>query len=401
MIIVLEEIENLAYYILEIWKEVSLKQIDVVIVGGGPAGATLGYLLQKKGISNCIIDKKSFPRNKLCGGLLTKKTHDLLDSIYGDTNFPYERISTNVSLFCGYEKISNVTTNTPFYFVERFDFDFNLITRYKDIGGDLRENCKIKELDKANNAIILDNNEIINYKIVVGADGANSYIRKYVDKDYRPNALCIEQNIVSKDVSDEIQIYFSAIRSGYGWCFPKRNHYTVGIGGKIDKNKDIKHSFQVFAKNIDKQSNSSLIFGASLPFGEFVKKPYLGNILLIGDAAGFVDPLTGEGIYFALYSAKCAYEAIVEKIENKQELGTTYFSKVKIIQEKIKEANRFNLLFSDFLRPFFLFMVKGKTNITKYVCDNLISEYKVSYTQFIPRYIKVRRERKKNERRRE
>ncbi len=101
----------------------------------------------------------------------------------------------------------------------------------------MRENCKIKELDKANNAIILDNNEIINYKIVVGADGANSYIRKYVDKDYRPNALCIEQNIVSKDVSDEIQIYFSAIRSGYGWCFPKRNHYTVGIGGKIDKIK--------------------------------------------------------------------------------------------------------------------------------------------------------------------
>jgi len=369
----------------------------VIIVGGGPAGSSLGYLLQKKGISNCIIERKTFPRNKVCGGLLTKKTYDILNDIYGDTEFPFERISTNVTLFCGHERISNVTTFTPFYFVERIDFDFNLITRYKNIGGNLQENRRVIKLDQANHKVILDNDEVIEYKVIVGADGANSQIRKYIDKDYRPNALCIEQNVVSNDVSDEIQIYFGAIRSGYGWCFPKRNHYTVGIGGKIEKNKDIKRSFIDFARKIDKYSNSSPFVGAVIPYGEYVKKPSVGNLVLIGDAAGFVDPITGEGLFFALYSAKCAYEAIIELIECKHDLASTYNSKIKIIQKKIKEANRFNLLFSDLLKPLFLFIVKGKANITRYVCDNLVSEYKVPYTKLIPQYIKVRRQRKKNE----
>ena len=366
--------------------------IDVLIVGGGPSGSSLGYLLQKNGYSCCIVDKCSFPRMKLCGGLLTKKTTSLINSIYGEINFPYECTSSNVNIFLGTHKISSVSTDSNFYLVERYDFDHYLIKKYKETSGLLYENSKLTSIDVNQNTAVINNTEEISYKILVGADGANSQIRKFIDAKYRPNTLCLECNYPSKNIKDDINIYLSFVRSGYAWCFPKKNHYNVGIGGLTKKNKNLKSTFISFLKTGNMEIPEREIKGAMIPVGEYVKKPCKDNILLVGDAAGLVDSITGEGIYFALLSAKYAYNSIDDSLKNNLVLSKRYLGRISHIQAKIRDANFFNkVYFNDSIKSSLVKLVDGRKTMIKYVCDNLISEYNVSYSKFPFHYLKERK----------
>ena len=243
-----------------------MKYYETIIVGGGPAGASLGFLLQKAGISNCIIDYQKFPRNKLCGGLLTEKTVSLLKNIYETYDFPFEKITSTVDLFVGNQKLSSVNAESNFYLVERKEFDNYLIEQYKIKGGTLYENTHIQKINQEKKQLVLKNGETINYCILVGADGANSQVRKMLDPKYHPNALCLEANYPSEFVNDNICVYFATIRNGYGWCFPKNKHYTIGIGGIIKKNKNIKEAFISFSESIGKTISKKEIKGALVPF---------------------------------------------------------------------------------------------------------------------------------------
>ena len=374
--------------------------VDVLIIGGGPAGSSLGYSLQKAGLICCIVDKAAFPRKKLCGGLLTQKTADLIEDIFGDVSFPCEYTTKNIRLFLGNENLSRVQTDSNFYLVNRVDFDFYFIRQYLGVGGILFDNTTVKKVNLETNSAMLSSREEIHYKVLVGADGANSQVRKYIDSKYRPNAMCLEFDSPANEIGDEIQVYFSTLRSGYGWCFPKKGYYTVGIGGEIKVNQDIKKSFKLFYRSINKTAGSENITGALIPFGRYVKVPCKGNILLVGDAAGLVDPITGEGIYFAFLSAMYASEAIQKFLVSNEYFVKTYLLDIKHIQAIITGANRFNrLLFNEAVKPLFLKMVKDKTHIIKYFCENLLSRYNMTYLGFVTKYIKTRHERKKAEKR--
>jgi len=375
-----------------------MTNVDILIVGGGPAGSALGYLLQKSGYSCCIVDKCAFPRVKLCGGLLTQKTVSLMNNIYGEINFPYESTTSNMSLYLGTHKISSVIADSKFYLVERYDFDLYLIKKFRELSGLLYENSKVTSIDLLNHVATINNEEKITYKILVGADGANSQIRKYVDKDFRPNVLCLECNYPAKNNTEGINIYLSFVRSGYAWRFSKKNHETVGIGGKIKKNKKLKDIFVSFLKTQDIVIEDREIKGAMIPCGIYVKKPCKDNILLIGDAAGFVDPITGEGIYFALLSAQYAFYAIDDFLQSGLSLSKSYLNRVVPIQNKIKDANFFyRLYFNDAIQSYLVKLVDGRTTMIKYVCDNIISNYNISYSNFPFHYLKERRRIKKME----
>ena len=370
--------------------------IDVLIVGGGPAGSSLGYLLQKNGYSSCIVDKCSFPRMKLCGGLLTQKTASLIDSIYGEINFPYECTTSDMSLYLKTHKITNVVADSTFYSVERYDFDLYLIEKYKELSGLLYENSKITSIDLINKTAIINNEEKISYKILIGADGANSQIRKLIDKKFRSNVLCLECNYPSENITKDVNIYMSFVRSGYAWRFPKKNHYTIGIGGKIKKNKKLKNIFISFLKSQDIEIADIKIKGAMIPCGIYVKKPCKDNILLVGDAAGLVDPVTGEGIYFALLSAQYAYQAIDEFLQQGLSLSKSYLNRVIYIHNIIKDANFFyKVYFNDYIQSFLVKLVDGRKTMIKYVCDNIISNYNISYSKFPFHYLKERKKIKK------
>lgn len=372
------------------------RKFDVVIVGGGPAGSALGFLLQSAGISNCIIDKEIFPREKLCGGLLTEKTISLIKEIYGEIQFPYERITSSVNLFIGTHKLSSVITDSTFCLVNRTDFDNYLLEQYKNCGGVTYEGRRIQKFNLQNNNLTLDNETELDYHILVGADGANSQVRQLIDTAYRPEALCIESDFPSEYLTNDLDVFFATVRNGYGWCFPKSNYYTIGIGGSIKQNKNLRQAFVSFSKNIEKPIDINNLKGAMVPFGKYVKKPCTKNIILVGDAAGLVDPITGEGLYFALRSSKCAYDSISQWCICDLPLDKSFQKEIKVIHKSIDNANIFKkFFFNNFMQTKFLKRLDGKTNITKFFCDNILANYKLSYMQFPFTYIKVRHKRKK------
>jgi geranylgeranyl reductase family protein len=372
-----------------------LIEVDVLIVGGGISGSTLGYRLQKQGLKTVIVDKKTFPRDKLCGGLLTQKSVDLIAKIYKDNDFPIECKTNCVDLYLIDNLLSSVETNNTFYSVNRIDFDFWLINKYLLSGGNVITGKPQKKND--DNTVELTNGTTIRYKILVGADGSNSWVRKYIDPSYQVDAVCMETYTESKSLkSNTISIFFSAVPTGYGWIIPKKDFLCIGIGGKIKNNTDIKKKFRNYCQQlrIDEQAQAK---GALLPFGHYVKNPVKDNILLVGDAAGLVDPITGEGIYFALLSSQYASDAITKSLKNSGKLSS-YNDDLQSIFKVIDDAKIFNKTwFNPICKNLFLKLIKGKKNIVRFYCDNILSHYNILYTEFFKKYYKVRRQRKLKE----
>jgi menaquinone-9 beta-reductase len=94
--------------------------------------------------------------------------------------------------------------------------------------------------------------------------------------------------------------------------FPKARTLTVGIGGLVDANGDMRALFREFTRIAIGRVPSQTVCGSPIPFGNFVARPGRGSTLLVGDAAGLVEPLTGEGIAFAIQSGMQAARAVIE-----------------------------------------------------------------------------------------
>ncbi|MBV4420453.1 geranylgeranyl reductase family protein [Clostridium tyrobutyricum] len=366
-----------------------MKNFDVVIIGGGPSGSSLGYMLITSGVSVCIIEKETFPRFKLCGGLLTEKTVELIEDIYNEPFQNFKQKISDVAVYMDSSKIIDTDTKSTFALVERMDFDKYLIDKYKKSGGTLMEKSYIHKIDINKQIIETNNGEKINFKMLVGADGANSWTRKLINSKYRPNGFCIESTFQNTRLKNKINLFFNLNNSGYTWIFPKGNSCTVGVGEPLDRNQNIVERFDEFISDNVPYSLSSKR-GAFISYGKYVKTPAKNNILLLGDAAGLVDPITGEGIYFALKSAQLAKDSIMcTKHNNYMDTDIIYNQKIKIIHKKIEDGNFLNkIVFNRKLSKRAIFkLLRGKSDLFSYICKNIISNYNTSYRYFAIKYL--------------
>jgi geranylgeranyl reductase family protein len=317
-------------------------RFDVVVVGAGPAGSTAAYLLASNGFDVLMVDKSSFPRNKLCGGLLTLKTVKLLEDIFklsadwlkNKRIITYQSFDYKLASSKG-ESIEG-RMDYPFYFVQRSVYDALWLEMAQKAGVEYRAGEKVVALDVSINKVTTDRGGECFGNYILGADGAVSRIRRslsaagFINPD-RPleMAKTLEVFIPNRHVPEPAEcpsIYFGHIPWGYTWSFPGEDFRILGLAGLSRKaDKSFKACFRRFLEslNISMQEVPHLKSHA-LPYGNYLSRPGYGKVLLLGDACGLADPLLGEGIYYAHKSALLAAQAILNSSDNAQAVFEIY-----------------------------------------------------------------------------
>lgn len=343
-------------------------EYDVVIIGAGPGGLAAAHNLINNNISCILIDKQKFPRNKLCAGGITYKTFDLMKTLKLHNRFNLENsiVSEGASLYLEYEHIADIKAKGLTYLVDRFEFDNYLVEEYKKKRGIFLEGVGVNAIDTSNKIITLSNDEKINFKYVIGADGAVGITRKLVDEKFNANGFCLQVEIDRNKFNydgNNMSLYYGIIPQGYGWIFPKKDTLTVGFGADYDKKINYHEVFKKFLNTLGIDCDRSEYKGAMLPFGKYIKIPINKekNLLLVGDAAGLVDPITGEGIYFAMLSGIKASNAIISALRtNDKNKIDKYTNEIDEITKNISKGAKLKKLVYKFRKPIFNTMKNEK-----------------------------------------
>jgi geranylgeranyl diphosphate/geranylgeranyl-bacteriochlorophyllide a reductase len=293
---------------------------DVAIVGAGPAGAWLGYLLARAGASVTLIDG-SHPREKPCGGGVTARalrlvadavsTHELRSVSIEGTVFERGDVRTHVAFDRSADGLVSLVV------VARREFD-DLLLRKAIAAGARFVSDRVVRVDGGPGAWRLHTRRGISTSDwLVGADGANSLVRRTVSIPFPRTDLSIAAGWFVRDrTAVDIVIGFEADGDGYLWSFPRADHLAVGICAQADRS-----SSAALAARAAAWIRTNVAAGASRdryswPIPSLTEeaiaaeRPSGAGWMLVGDAAGLVDPITREGIYFALRSAVLAAEAL-------------------------------------------------------------------------------------------
>lgn len=340
-------------------------EYDVIIVGGGPAGSTAGYLLSKRGFKTLIIDKSKFPRKKLCGGLLSLKSIELCNALFDENLRPFE--NQDVLNYCvnhyeiNYKMeriVSRKNTDLTFCFVERSVFDNFLLEKAKKAGTNVIEGERVTAVNLDTCEVKVSKGSNYKGKYIIGADGANSVVRneffsrKLIDKkkwrhDMATGLECyVDRKDINNDWFDHPILFFGFIKYGYAWMFPNKDKIVVGLGGLNRKNKgDFNRALKnlINALKIDPTKTYSLE-GHPIPYGNFNLTPvYEDKVFLIGDAGGFIDPLFGEGLYYAMESGLFAAHSIYNSVKNNQNARKTFLDLLQLhIYPELKASKTLN-----------------------------------------------------------
>jgi geranylgeranyl reductase family protein len=292
------------------------KSHDVIVVGAGPAGATLAYELAKKGIGVLVLEKEKLPRYKCCAGGVTSRAAKLL-------NFDISEVVENVI----YEVSFTFNLGSPYLgqhsqplicTVMRDAFDHFLVQRARQLGAMLMDGQKVTQIQVGADWVEISTaDNIFRSRLVVGADGAYSVVARELGMGRNIEYLVgIESEIVVPEEElakwrSRVQIDLGCIPGGYAWVFPKRKHLSVGVGCLTSKARHLNRHHQKFLNSLSISSYTIDRSGSHLiPTCTKGRLVWQEKALLLGDAAGFADPLTGEGIYNAILSAQLAAPVI-------------------------------------------------------------------------------------------
>ena len=356
---------------------------DIVIVGGGPAGSYLGHLLAKNG-KNPIIFDHSHPREKPCGGGITALAIEKFPFLQ---KFPGEKIPEHGIELISPDGLSVMSTG------KKHSFTFSRLLFDKFILDEaIKEGCKLieeKVIDvKLKNNIweIKTKNKIYKAKIIIGADGVNSIVRKKILSPIPKEDTGVCYGCFATSKKTEIpRIKFLDNKQGYIWCATRDDHLSIGIGAESSNPKNIKKIFNDFLSSYYPDITITSTWGAKIPHVKnhnFYKAKCAGkNWLLIGDAAGHVDSISGEGITYALWSAELASKAILE--DNPVSYDKLWRDRYG--EELVASCKMRDVFYNPHILKFALKLAKENKTISTLLYDVMNSQQ--SYQDLIGRFI--------------
>jgi len=297
---------------------------DVIIAGGGPAGSSAAYYLSRKGVSVLVLEKETFPRYKSCGGGLTYKTTRNLPF---DISPVIEKEIHDMTFSVRFkEEFTKRSEDLLITTVMRDHFDSYLLEKAVMEGAEVKYGVKvISGINESSYVRVHTNSGDFISRVLIGADGANSITSSMAGLSMRNmyTGFAIEYELevspaIMDQLSGSIHLDWGTFPSGYAWIFPKKNHISVGVGCHQSLAPYLKKYYSKFVtyKGIE-SSRVISVKGHPLPSGNIGNIISSGSVILAGDAAGLVDPLAGEGLYYALSSGRLAGEHSFEYIDGR------------------------------------------------------------------------------------
>ena len=310
-----------------------MERFDAIVVGAGPAGSTTAHRLASAGARVLLVDKARFPRDKPCGGGLTIRA---VRQLPVSPDPVVEHVVDRMGMRLRYGTRFVRGGHSPLILMtQRIRLDHYLVEQAVAAGAELRDGARVADVrvDESGAGATVDGLPV-EAAVLVGADGVNGTTRKALGLggEY-VLGVAFEGNVQKALVGDRFdgiaEIELGTIPGGYGWVFPKGDHVNVGVGGWESVGPTLRDHLRVLCRayGIDEDAVSELR-GHRLPMRRAGSVSARGRALLVGDAAGLVDPLSGDGMYEAFTSSRLAAETIVDLLGGRVETLDGYNEKL-------------------------------------------------------------------------
>jgi geranylgeranyl reductase family protein len=337
------EQENLVHDAGQLW--------DAMVVGAGPAGCAAAYDLAAAGLSVLLLDHKDFPRAKACAGGLTSKAVQALrysitpvvKKVVGRVRLEGESPSSSPAdavVLKSREPICVLTV--------RAELDAYCLRQTIAAGACLRRIASVQQVVRRGDEVyLLAPGESHRARFLVGADGASGQTRRLCAAGSwfsRGFALEVQTAVPPEEV--DLTFDFASVSNGYAWIFPKGDHLNVGVYSLTSAAGLTRSLLLSYVKNrvgadtVDGVVGQYLGIGAGENPPEYVQADLRDRVFLVGDAGGFVDPLTGEGIYGALVSGQAAAKAILAEVRGESTAAEAFARHLEGYRQTLRFSSR-------------------------------------------------------------